>query len=289
MIGIVLAGGTGSRLWPITKSISKQLLPVFDKPLIHYPISTLMLAGIRNIAIITTVEDQPLFKKALGNGELFGVHFEYFVQNKPAGLAEAFLITEKYIAGNECALILGDNLFHGVGLGRDLEKFQNIDGAQIFASEVSDPHRYGVVSFNQNGKAESLEEKPKFPKSSFAVPGLYFYDNQVFDIAKEVKPSERGELEITSVNEFYLSKNKLNVALLPKGTLWMDTGTFESLHEASSYVQSIQQRQGYKIACLEEIAFRKNWISTSDLEKIIQSYGQNDNAAYLEAVIRKEK
>ena len=285
MKGIVLAGGTGSRLWPVTKGISKQLLPVYDKPLIHYPISTLMLAGIRDISIITTPEDQVAFRRALGDGSRFGVHFQFMVQDEPAGLAQAFIIAENYIAREKCALILGDNLFHGVGLGRHLEDFSDVSGAQIFAYKVTDPERYGVVSFDGTGKAETLEEKPKNPKSSFAIPGLYFYDSQVFDIARNVKPSARGELEITSINNTYLELGQLNVSVLPSGTAWMDTGTFSSLHDASSYIRALQDRQGNKISCLEEIAFRKGWITEVQLNRIIVEYKQTENATYLREIL----
>jgi glucose-1-phosphate thymidylyltransferase len=281
MKGIVLAGGTGSRLWPITKGVSKQLLPVYDKPLIHYPIATLMLAGIRDICIITTSGDQVSFQSALGDGSRLGIHLEYLVQEKPEGLAQAFTISEEHIAGDKCALILGDNLFHGSGLGRHLADFNDIEGAQIFAYKVNDPERYGVVSFNEKGVAESLEEKPVNPKSSFAVPGLYFYDSQVFDIARNVKPSARGELEITSVNEAYLQMGKLNVSVLPGGTAWMDTGTFSSLHDASSYIRALQERQGNKISCLEEIAYRQNWITDTELDDIIEGYRKTEYASYL--------
>jgi glucose-1-phosphate thymidylyltransferase len=281
MKGIVLAGGTGSRLWPVTKGISKQLVPVYDKPLIHYPIATLMLAGIRDITIITTPEDQSTFKRALGNGERLGLHFEYLIQEKPAGLAQAFTIAEEHIAGASCALILGDNLFHGTGLGRHLAAFTEIKGAQIFAYKVTDPERYGVVSFDEFGNAETLEEKPQNPKSSFAIPGLYFYDHQVFEIARNIKPSKRGELEITSVNEKYLEMGQLQVSVLPSGTAWMDTGTFASLHDASSYIRALQERQGNKISCLEEIAFKQNWISEEELREIILGYRQTENAKYL--------
>jgi len=289
MKGIVLAGGTGSRLWPITRGISKQLVPVFDKPLIHYPIATLMLAGIRDISIITNPEDQGVFRRALGDGSRFGIHFEFLVQEKPAGLAQAFLIAENHTAGEKCALILGDNLFHGSGLGRHLKDFSDVNGAQIFAYRVADPERYGVVSFDAQGKAETLEEKPIEPKSNFAVPGLYFYDSQVYEIARNVKPSHRGELEITSVNNAFLEMGQLNVSVLPGGTAWMDTGTFASLHDASSYVRALQERQGNKIACLEEIAFKQGWITDSQLNEIIIEYRQTENAAYLLEVMNQQR
>ena len=285
--GIVLAGGTGSRLWPVTKGVSKQLLPVYDKPLIHYPIATLMLAGLRDISIITTPAEQISFKNALGDGSRYGVHFEFLIQKEPAGLAQAFVITEEHIADEKCALILGDNLFHGAGLGRHLSEFTNVQGAQIFAYKVNDPERYGVVSFDSRGKAVTLEEKPKDPKSSYAVPGLYFYDNQVFEIARKVKPSSRGELEITSVNNAYLEMDQLNVSILPGGTAWMDTGTFSSLHDAGSYIRSLQDRQGNKISCLEEIAFKQNWISASELETIIANYRQTEFALYLSELLEQ--
>ena len=281
MKGIVLAGGTGSRLWTITHGVSKQLLAVYDKPMIHYPVATLMLAGIRKIAIITSPWDKESFKKVLGDGSRFGVEFKYLIQEHPRGIAEAFTISEEYISGDRCALILGDNLFHGVGLGIHLSESSQIKGAQIFAYRVNDPERYGVVSFNQDGKIETLEEKPTNPKSSFAVPGLYFYDNQVFEITRSLKPSARNELEITAVNEAYLALNQLNVSILPSGTAWMDTGTFSSLHDASSYIRAIQERQGSKIGCLEEIAFKQGWITREDLEIIIADYQNTDFAKYL--------
>jgi len=281
MKGIVLAGGTGSRLWPITHGVSKQLLPVYDKPMIHYPVATLMLAGIRKIAIITSPWDQESFKKVLGDGSRFGVEFKYLIQEHPKGIAEAFTISEEYISGDSCALILGDNLFHGVGLGRHLSEHSQIKGAQIFAYKVNDPERYGVVSFKKNGKVETLEEKPTNPKSSYAVPGLYFYDNQVFEITRSLKPSTRNELEITAVNEAYLALNQLTVSILPSGTAWMDTGTFSSLHDASSYIRAIQERQGSKIGCLEEIAFKQGWITREELQIIISDYQNTDFAKYL--------
>jgi glucose-1-phosphate thymidylyltransferase len=289
MNGIVLAGGTGSRLWPITRGVSKQLLPIYDKPLIHYPIATLMLAGIRNISIITTPEDQNVFKKVLGDGSKFGVEFSFLIQHKPQGLAQAFTIAEDFIGGGKCALILGDNLFHGAGLGRHLAEFTTIEGAQIFAYKVRDPRQYGVVSFNSDGFAETLEEKPENPKSSYAIPGLYFYDNQVFEIARNVKPSKRGELEITSVNQAYLEMGKLKVSVLPGGTAWMDTGSFSSLHDAGSYVRALEERQGTKISCLEEIAYRQNWISEEELKEIIKDYRNTEFASYLSELLKEPK
>ena len=285
MKGIVLAGGTGSRLWPITKGMSKQLLPVFDKPLIHYPIATLMLAGIREISIITTPSDHEIFKQSLGDGTEFGVSFEFLVQPEPKGLAQAFTIAGKRIVDDNCALILGDNLFHGVGLGRHLSRFNNVSGAQIFAYKVSDPERYGVVSFDNHGLVNSIEEKPSKPKSQYAVPGLYFYDDQVLEIAKSVKSSPSGELEITAVNQAYLDMGQLNVSVLPNGTTWMDAGTFSSLLDAGNYVRTLQDRQSTKISCLEEIAFRQKWISDEKLEEIIHSYKGREYGSYLENVL----
>jgi glucose-1-phosphate thymidylyltransferase len=285
MKGIVLAGGTGSRLWPITRSVSKQLLPVYDKPLIHYPLGTLMLAGIREVLVITTPNDLTLFQSLLGDGSQIGISIEYAVQNQPNGLAESFLIGEKFISNENVALILGDNIFHGVGLGRQLSEVENLIGASIFAYEVKDPERYGVVEFDRDGSVVSIEEKPKFPKSNFVVPGLYFYNSSVVDVAREVVPSARGELEITSVNEFYLREKKLHVKTLERGTTWLDTGTFESLHAAGSYVRIIEERQGTKISCLEEIAWRNGWINDLELGIAIMSYRDNDYAKYLTKLI----
>lgn len=281
MKGIVLAGGSGSRLWPITKGVSKQLLPVYDKPLIHYPLGTLFLAGIREILIITTPEDLSAFQRSLGDGSQYGASFVYATQEKPNGLAEAFIIGENFIAGENVALILGDNIFHGVGLGKNLKEVNVNSGATIFAYRVSDPERYGVVEFTEDGKVLSIEEKPENPKSNFAVPGLYFYDSQVVEIAKSVRPSKRGELEITTVNEHYLQEGRLTTKILERGTTWLDTGTVQSLQAASLYVQIIEERQGSKISCLEEIAWRNGWISNSDLNLLALNFGSNSYGLYL--------
>jgi glucose-1-phosphate thymidylyltransferase len=285
MKGIVLAGGTGSRLWPITWGVSKQLLHVYDKPLIHYPISTLMLAGIRKILVITTPQDQESFIRLLGDGERYGVSFSFLTQESPDGLAQAFLIGERFIGRDSCALVLGDNIFYGDGLGTQLKEILNVDGAHIFAYKVKDPERYGVVEFNKDGKVSSIEEKPKTPKSSFAIPGLYFYDNQVVEIAKSVKPSARGELEITSVNQAYLNLGKLRTTVLARGTAWLDTGTFESLNSASSFIQIIEERQGQKVSCLEEVAWRNGWISDSELTARADEYKSSPFATYLRGLL----
>lgn len=285
MKGIVLAGGTGSRLWPLTYGVSKQLLPVYDKPLIHYPISTLMLAGIQEFLIITSPDDQGAFARLLGNGSKYGVSFEFATQHKPDGIAQALIIGEKYIGSESCALILGDNLFYGVGLGTQLKSLTHVSGAHIFAYKVKNPNQYGVVEFSQDGKVLSIQEKPTNPKSSYAVPGLYFYDNSVVEIAKLVKPSNRGELEITSINQKYLESGKLHATVLERGTAWLDTGTFESLNAASSFVQIIEDRQGQKISCLEEIAWRNGWISDSDLLKRSDEYKSSPFADYLRGLL----
>lgn len=285
MRGIVLAGGTGSRLWPITKGVSKQLLPVYDKPLIHYPIGTLFLAGIKEILIITTPEDLPAFQRLLGDGSQYGVSFEFATQAKPNGLAEAFIIGEKFIEGQNVALILGDNIFHGDGLGKHLESIDNESGATIFAYRVADPERYGVVEFSSEGQVISIEEKPKNPKSHFAVPGLYFYDDSIAEIAKNIQPSARGELEITTVNEHYMREGKLTTKVLERGTTWLDTGTFDTLHAASSYVKIIEERQGSKISCLEEIAWINGWISSDDLKLLAEAYPGNPYGVYLSGLL----
>ena len=284
MKGFVLAGGTGSRLWPITQGTSKQLLSVYDKPLIYYPISTLMLAGIREIVIVTTPEDQSSFIRLLGDGSKFGISIKYEVQPSPDGLAQIFTICEEHIRGEKCALILGDNVFHGPSLGTRLQRFTEIDGAQIFAYHVADPERYGVVEFDESGKILSIEEKPAKPKSNFAITGLYFFDENVLEFAKSVKPSERGELEIGSIHAEYLKRGMLHLEQLPRGTAWLDTGTVDSLHDATSYIRAIQERQGMKIACLEEIAFRNGWISKEQLLLSAESFRGGEYGRYLELV-----
>lgn len=287
MKGIVLAGGTGSRLWPITWGISKQLLPIYDKPLIHYPISTLMMTGIREILIITTPHDQESFQRLLGDGSRFGLSFSYKIQPNPEGLAQAFLIGEDFLADSNCALVLGDNIFYGNGLGLQLSQFRSVNGAHIFAYKVKDPERYGVIEFDEKRKAISIEEKPKIPKSSYAVPGLYFYDSQVVSIAKDLSPSSRGELEITSVNKAYLQMGKLKVSVLERGTAWLDTGTFESMIDASNFIQIIEQRQGLKVSCLEEIAWRNSWLTDEELLLRAGDYKNSPFAEYLKGLLTR--
>lgn len=281
MKGIILAGGTGSRLWPSTIGVSKQLLPVYDKPLIYYPLSTLMLAGIRDVLIITTPNDQSAFMKLLGSGESIGMKLSYEVQSLPEGLAQAFLIGSKFIGNDPVALILGDNIFHGMGLGRDLVNSTNPTGALIFGYSVKDPERYGVAEVDDKGKVISIEEKPRIPKSSLAVPGLYFFDSTVSQKAKLVKKSPRGELEITSILEQYRESDSLSLKYLARGTSWMDCGTAESLNDAGNYIRVIEQRQGFKIGCIEEIAHRNGWISDSELKNLASSYGSSEYGHYL--------
>ncbi|AAO44129.1 glucose-1-phosphate thymidylyltransferase RfbA [Tropheryma whipplei] len=281
MKGIILAGGTGSRLWPITKCISKQLMPVYDKPMIYYPLSTLMMADIREILVITTTQDYDQFRRLLGDGGQWGIKLSYAQQLSPGGLAQAFLIGESFIASESIALVLGDNIFHGSGLGTSLRQHRSIQGALIFAYHVSNPKDYGVVTFDADGKAVSIEEKPESPKSNFAVPGLYFYDNQVVDIAKQIPLSARGELEISSVNNFYLEKDQLRVYPLARGTSWLDTGTFDSLVQASEYVRVIEQRQGFKVGCVEEIAWRAGWIDDDQLAKLANGLMKSGYGKYL--------
>jgi glucose-1-phosphate thymidylyltransferase len=282
MKGIILAGGSGSRLYPLTKAVSKQLMPIYDKPMIYYPLTTLMSAGINEILIISTLEDTPRFKELLGNGTDLGCVFKYAIQKEPKGLAEAFIIGEEFIGTDNVALILGDNIFYGSGLSSILQSIKEPDGGVIFAYHVQEPQRYGVVEFNKNKKAISIEEKPAQPKSNFAVPGIYFYDNNVVEIAKNIKPSSRGELEITDVNKVYLEKGKLNVQILDKGIAWLDTGTFNSLMQASQFVQVIEERQGLKIGCIEEAAYKMGYINRLQLEELAKPLLKSGYGKYLQ-------
>ncbi|MBL4643889.1 MAG: glucose-1-phosphate thymidylyltransferase RfbA [Flavobacteriaceae bacterium] len=284
MKGIILAGGSGSRLHPLTLAVSKQLMPVYDKPMIYYPLSTLILAGIREILIISTRQDLPLFERLLGDGKKYGCSFEYTIQENPNGLAEAFILAEDFIGDDKVALILGDNIFYGSGLSELLQANRNPDGGIVYAYHVNDPERYGVVDFDDNGNVKSIEEKPVAPKSNYAVPGIYFYDNNVVEIAKNIKPSKRGELEITDVNKEYLSLGKLKVTILDRGTAWLDTGTFDSLMQASQFVQVIEERQGLKVGSIEEAAYRSGFITKTQLLELIQPLLKSGYGKHLEGI-----
>ncbi len=287
MKGIILAGGSGTRLHPLTLAISKQLMPIYDKPMVYYPLSVLMMAGIKDVLIISTPHDLPSFEKLLGDGSQLGCNFSYKVQHNPNGLAQAFVLGEEFIGREKAALVLGDNIFYGTGLQKILQDNNDPEGGVVFAYHVSDPERYGVVEFDENQNAISIEEKPKVPKSNFAVPGLYFYDNSVVEVAKNIKPSARGEYEITDVNRYYLEKGKLKVGILSRGTAWLDTGTFESLLQASQFVEVIEHRQGLKIGCIEEIAYRMKFIDDAKLEEIAQPLMKSGYGVYLMKLLKK--
>lgn len=292
MKGIILAGGSGTRLYPITKAVSKQLLPLYDKPMIYYPLSVLMLAGIRDILIITTPEDSPAFKRLLGDGSHFGVRLSYEVQENPNGIAEAFIIGEKFIGNDSVCLILGDNIFHGGNFSQILKKSKSAvkdNIAQVFGYYVNDPERYGVVEFDENGKCLNIEEKPTSPKSKYAVVGLYFYPKDVVEKAKEVKPSARGELEITTLNNMYLEEGRLHAVKLPRGFAWLDTGTFESLADASHYIETIEKRQGQKVACLEEIAYSNGWITKDEVGAAAENFGKSEYGKYLKKLMEENQ
>jgi glucose-1-phosphate thymidylyltransferase len=284
MRGIILAGGSGTRLYPITKGISKQLMPIYDKPMIYYPLSTLMMSGIREVLIITTPEDNDQFRRLLGDGSALGMRLEYAVQPRPEGLAQAFIIGADFIGDQGVALVLGDNIFYGAGLGTALRTNIDVSGGHVFAYHVSNPRAYGVVEFDAAGKVLSIEEKPTTPKSNFAVPGLYFYDNEVISIAASIKPSSRGELEITSINDTYLRRGRLRVTVLERGTAWLDTGTFDSMMDAAQFVQVVEARQGHKIGCIEEIAWRQHWIDDDELDALITPLEKSGYGAYLRSL-----
>jgi glucose-1-phosphate thymidylyltransferase len=288
MRGIILAGGSGTRLYPITRAVSKQLVPVYDKPMIYYPLSTLMMAGIREVLVITTPEDSSQFRSLLRDGTDLGMHIEYAVQPRPEGLAQAFLIGADFVGREKVALVLGDNIFHGTGLGTSLRSNTEVEGGHVFAYHVSNPSAYGVVEFALDGTVLSIEEKPAHPKSSYAVPGLYFYDNRVIDIARSVRPSGRGELEITAVNDAYLREGLLKVSILERGTAWLDTGTFDAMMAAGEFVQVVEKRQGYKVGCIEEIAWRSGWINDRQLRRLAEPLRKSGYGEYLSSILEQD-